>query len=97
MAIIELIAEGQQDAYITGKPSVTYFDAVYLRHTPFIVETHEIPFDTTPLLDNTAISTLPYKGDIITDITLRTIFPAIFTPPHRYILFPSTAFSHEPR
>lgn len=79
MAIIELIAEGQQDVYITGKPSVTYFDAVYLRHTPFIVETHEVPFDTTPNLDDTAIATIPYKGDILSDITLRTIFPALYT------------------
>jgi hypothetical protein len=81
MAIIELIAEGLQDAYITGKPSVTYFDAVYLRHTPFIVETHEVPFDATPAFDDSAISTIPYKGDIITDVTLRTIFPPIYTPP----------------
>jgi hypothetical protein len=88
MAIIELIAEGQQDAYITGKPSVTYFDAVYLRHTPFIVETHEIPFDTTPRLDDTAIATIPYKGDIISDITLRTIFPALYTTPPTVYCYP---------
>ena len=96
MAIIELIAEGQQDAYITGKPSVTYFDAVYLRHTPFIVETHEIPFDNKPNLDDSAISTLPYKGDIITDITLRTIFPAIFNPPAGVYCFPELLSAMSP-
>lgn len=89
MAIIELIAEGQQDVYITGKPSVTYFDAVYLRHTPFIVETHEVPFDTKPNLDDTVIATIPYKGDILSDITLRTIFPALYSAPASVYCYPT--------
>ena len=88
MASIELIAEGQQDAYITGKPNVTYFDAIYLRHTPFIVETHEIPFDTTPRVNENAVSTLPYKGDVITDITLRSILPSLYTVPNDTYCYP---------
>ena len=42
---IQLAAIGQQDAYLTGEPQVTYFSGVYKRHTPFVLEAYDIPFN----------------------------------------------------
>ena len=41
---IQLAAIGQQDAYLTGAPQVTYFSGVYRRHSPFVLEAYDIPF-----------------------------------------------------
>ena len=78
---IQLATIGEQDVYITGKPSVTYFSAVYLRHTPFIKQTYELPFDNqTVITGYTYICTFPKYGDFINDITLKTVLPALSTP-----------------
>ena len=37
-ALMQLIASGAQDVYLTGNPQMTYFRAVYKRHTNFAVE-----------------------------------------------------------
>lgn len=79
---IQLAATGQQDVYITGKPSVTYFSAVYQRHTPFLTQYYEIPFDNNKIFTNkTFTCTLPDRGDILDDITLKTTLPALNPPP----------------
>ena len=74
---VQLAAKGEPDVYITGKPSVTYFSSVYFRHSPFIKQTHEVPFDNQPARTGfTSFCTLPVKGDLISTITLKTILPA---------------------
>jgi hypothetical protein len=37
--LIQLVAYGEQDVYLTGDPKVTFFQAVYKRHTNFAMET----------------------------------------------------------
>jgi hypothetical protein len=37
--LIQLVAYGEQDVYLTGNPKVTFFQAVYKRHTNFAMET----------------------------------------------------------
>lgn len=79
---IQLAATGQQDVYISGKPSVTYFSSVYERHTPFLMQTYEVPFDNSRIITNmTSTCTIPSTGDIIDDITLKTTLPALNPPP----------------
>jgi len=78
---IQLAATGQPDVYITGKPSVTYFSAVYLRHSPFLKQTYEVPFDNQPVRTGfTSLCTVPVNGDIVTDITLKTVLPVLNAP-----------------
>lgn len=45
--IIELTALGAQDAHITGNPQITYFKAVYKRHTNFYKNCIKIPHDNS--------------------------------------------------
>ena len=37
-ALLELVAKGSQDIFLTGNPNTTYFRSVYKRHTNFSSE-----------------------------------------------------------
>lgn len=78
---IQLAAIGQQDAYLTGSPQVTYFLGVYKRHTPFVLEAFEIPFLEQKVLYGTNnICRIPPKGDLIRGLTLKVTLPALVAP-----------------
>ena len=36
--LIQLTNQGSQDIYLTGNPQITFFKAVYKRHTNFAIE-----------------------------------------------------------
>ena len=78
---IQLAAIGQQDAYLTGEPQVTYFSGIYKRHTPFVLETYDIPFkDQLITYGGTSICQIPPKGDLIRGLTLKVVLPALNNP-----------------
>jgi len=75
---IQLAAIGQQDAYLTGSPNKTYFSGVYYRHTPFVLEAYDIPFLGDKLLFGSEhVCKIPFKGDIIRGLTLKTKLPGL--------------------
>ena len=39
--LMQLVAYGAQDVYLTGNPQITFFKTVYRRHTNFSIETIE--------------------------------------------------------
>lgn len=76
---IQLAALGQQDAYLSGDPQVTYFSGVYKRHTPFVLEAYEIPFiEQNVVYGETSICRIPAKGDLIRGMTLKMNLPALY-------------------
>lgn len=76
-----MAAIGQQDAYLTGEPQVTYFSGVYKRHTPFVLEAYDIPFkDQLIAYGGTSICQIPPKGDLIRGLTLKVVLPALTNP-----------------
>jgi hypothetical protein len=78
---IQLAAIGQQDAYLTGSPQLTYFIGVYRRHTPFVLEAYDIPFQDQQVLYGTNnICKIPPKGDLIRGLTLNIGLPALKDP-----------------
>jgi hypothetical protein len=46
-ALLQLVAYGAQDIYLTGNPQFTYFKLVYKRHTNFAMETIEQSYSNT--------------------------------------------------
>lgn len=44
--LMQLVAYGAQDVYLTGNAQITLFKVVYRRHTNFSAETVEIPIET---------------------------------------------------
>jgi hypothetical protein len=78
---IQLAAIGQQDAYLTGSPQVTYFAGVYRRHTPFVLEAYDIPFlEQKVNYGQNNICRIPAKGDLIRGMTLKLTLPALNNP-----------------
>jgi hypothetical protein len=78
---IQLAAIGQQDAYLTGTPSVTYFQGVYSRNTPFVLEAYDIPFiGSQQAFGTQSICKIPFKGDIVRGMTLKLNMPYLNNP-----------------
>ena len=78
---IQLAAIGQQDAYLTGSPQVTYYAGVYRRHSPFVLEAYDIPFlEQKVNYGQNNICRIPPKGDLIRGLTLKMTLPALNNP-----------------
>ena len=43
--LMQLVAYGAQDIYLTGNPQITYFKIVYRRHTNFAMEAIQQTFN----------------------------------------------------
>jgi Major capsid protein N-terminus len=95
---IQLAAIGQQDAYLTGEPQVTYFSGVYKRHTPFVLEAYDIPFNGQYVTyGETAICRIPPKGDLIRGLTLKMTLPALYNPGSDWVWPVNPSFLNYPR
>ena len=78
-ANIRLAARGEGDLWLTGSPKQTYFLALYKKREPYVLETFEVPFDTSIVpYNSTATCTLPAKGDLMHKVTLKCTLPALF-------------------
>jgi len=76
---IQLAALGMQDAHLTGSPQISYLKGVYRRHTPFGVQSFQIPFENKNISwGGQGICRIPYKGDMIQSLTLAVTLPPLF-------------------
>ncbi len=83
---VQLAAIGQQDAHLTGEPSVTYFSGVYRRHTPFSLQAFNIPFQGSQVnWGSQAVCKVPYKGDLVRGATLAVTLPALVPTSTDYV------------
>lgn len=58
---------------------MTYFKSLYRRYTPYIKETIGINFDNQVITGVPVVATIPFRGDMVTDITLKLVLPALYT------------------
>merc|ERR1711990_656666 len=66
--LMQLVAYGAQDVYLTGNPKVTFFQAVYKRHTNFAMENIEQTVNGTPGNSGRLSVTVARNGDLIADM-----------------------------
>ncbi|QOR60208.1 hypothetical protein [Bathycoccus sp. RCC716 virus 1] len=66
--LMQLVAYGAQDVYLTGNPKVTFFQAVYKRHTNFAMETIEQTVNGTAGNNGRVSVTVARNGDLIADM-----------------------------
>ena len=69
--LMQLVAYGAQDVYLTGNPKVTFFQAVYKRHTNFAMEIIEQTVNGTASNDGRISVTIARNGDLIGDMYLE--------------------------
>ena len=62
---MQLVAYGAQDVYLTGQPKVTFFQAVYKRHTNFAMENIQQTVNGTPSNSGRVSVTIARNGDLV--------------------------------
>ena len=82
--MVQLISLGSQDAFLTGTPKQTFFVSVFMRNTPFLLNTVKIPFNGTSRFGERTICKIPQTGDIITGLSLLSTLPRLGTPSNVY-------------
>jgi hypothetical protein len=63
--LMQLVAYGAQDVYLTGEPQITFFKVVYRRHTNFSVEPIEQTFNGAADFGRTVTCNINRNGDLI--------------------------------
>jgi hypothetical protein len=72
--LMQLVAYGAQDIYLTGNPQITFFKVVYRRHTNFSMECIQQTFNGTSTIGTAATSgtvTVSRNGDLLSRVYLR--------------------------
>ena len=72
--LMQLVAYGAQDIYLTGNPQITLFKVVYRRHTNFSCETIELPIDTAKPSGRASVQMLR-NADLASKCSLRVTVP----------------------
>ena len=67
-ALMQLVAYGAQDVYLTGDPKVTFFQTAYKRHTNFAMETVQQTVAGALSSGGLASVTLARSGDLVGDM-----------------------------
>ena len=75
--LMQLVAYGAQDIYLTGNPQITFFKVVYRRHTNFSMEAIEQTFSGSPDFGRKVYCTISRNGDLIHRVYLQVTLPAV--------------------
>ena len=75
--LMQLVAYGAQDVYLTSDPQITFFKAIYRRHTNFSIESIAQVFNGTAGFGRKATVTVSRNGDLITNAFLEVKIPAL--------------------
>ena len=75
--LMQLVAYGAQDVYLTGNPQITFFKVVYRRHTNFSMEAIEQTFNGTADFGKKVTCTVSRNGDLIHRIYLQVTLPRV--------------------
>jgi hypothetical protein len=75
--LIQLVAYGAQDMYLTGNPQITFFKVVYRRHTNFAIESIKQIFNGDTNFGGTINTTISRSGDLLYRMYLQTKLPSI--------------------
>ena len=69
--LMQLVAYGAQDIYLTGNPQITFFKVVYRRHTNFAMESIEQTFNGAAKMGQKFSCTVSRNGDLLGRVYLE--------------------------
>ena len=70
--LMQLVAYGAQDIYLTGNPQITFFKVVYRRHTNFSMEAIEQTINGTVATNGRTTVTISRNGDLVSRLYLQS-------------------------
>jgi len=74
--LMQLVAYGAQDVYLTGNPEITFFKTIHKRHTNFATEVIPTSLNNNASFGNIAECVIGRNGDLISKIYLRATIQA---------------------
>ena len=66
--LMQLVAYGAQDIYLTGQPQITFFKAIYRRHTNFAVESIQQTINGNSMPGGRVTVTISRNGDLLKNL-----------------------------
>ena len=69
--LMQLVAYGAQDIYLTGKPQITFFKTVYRRYTNFAIESIPQNVLSTPQFGGRVSLTIARNGDLLKNVWIE--------------------------
>jgi len=69
--LMQLVAYGAQDIYLTGNPQITFFKVVYRRHTNFSMEAIEQTWNGSSTADGRCTATISRNGDLVSKMYIE--------------------------
>ncbi len=76
-ALLDLVAKGSQDIFLTGNPNTTYFKSVYKRHTNFASESIEQSIDGDVNFGKKIVCEISRSGDLLSSIIVEVDLPKL--------------------
>ena len=77
--LMQLVAYGAQDIYLTGNPQITFFKVVYRRHTNFSMEAIEQTLNGSGSFGGSQTATISRNGDLVYRMYVELTPSEIFT------------------
>jgi hypothetical protein len=97
--LLQIVAQGKQDVFLTGNPSVTWFKFVYRRYTNFAIESQRMYFDGSPTFGQKLTCLIPRNGDLLGPVFLKVTLPRLIdtsgNKPIGYVNSPGHALIQE--
>jgi hypothetical protein len=78
--LMQLVAYGAQDVYLSGNPQITFFKVVYRRHTNFSVEPIQQTWNGAGDFGRTVTCNINRNGDLITNMYVVVKLPYVAKP-----------------
>jgi hypothetical protein len=75
--LLQLVAMGKQDVFLTGNPQITFFKLVYRRYTNFAIESCRMYFDGTPNFGQRITCLIPRQADLLGPLFVEVELPAL--------------------
>lgn len=76
-ALVQLAAYGSQDVYLTTNPDITFFKAIFRRHTNFAMEAINQLIDGNITFGGCITAVAARNGDLLGDIVLEVSLPNV--------------------
>ena len=73
--LLQLVAYGAQDAYITGNPHITFWKVLYKRHTNFAMEAFRVNFTGSPTYGQRVVAVVNRNADLMYKTYLEVQLP----------------------
>ena len=75
--LIQIVAYGAQDLYLTGIPEITFFKFIYKRYTNFSIDFIDLDFDGDKNFGQEISCSIPKDGDLLNNMILKITLPEV--------------------